>query len=70
LTKRPGSDRVHCAGLKVHQDCTWYIFTTGGLIVIDIYSLQLQIRVTMVGASRINTVLVGDDLPKLQTKQT
>ena len=38
---------------------------TSGLIVVDVDSLQLQIGVTVVCASGVNSVLVTDDLPEL-----
>ena len=38
---------------------------TGGLIVVDVDALQLQIGVAVVGAGGVNAVLVGDHLPEL-----
>jgi len=43
---------------------------TGGFIVVDVDSFQLKIRVAMVGASRVNTMLVRDHLPELHAQQT
>jgi hypothetical protein len=40
---------------------------TINLIVVDIDALQLEITVANVLAVRANAVLVGDDLPELQT---
>lgn len=40
---------------------------TRGFVVIYIDSLQLQIRVTMVGSSWVNAMLIGNDFPKLET---
>jgi len=31
---------------------------TGGLVVVDVDTLQLQVGVTVVGACRVNTMLV------------
>ena len=39
---------------------------TCGLIVIDIDALELQIGVAVVGAGRVDTVLVRDHLPELK----
>ena len=39
---------------------------TCGLVVVDVDSLQLEIGVTMVCASWVDTVLVGDHLPELE----
>ena len=38
---------------------------TGGLIVVDVDALQLQVRVAVVGTGGVNAVLVGDHLPEL-----
>ena len=38
---------------------------TGGLIVVDIDALQLQVRVAVVAAGWVNAMLVGDHLPEL-----
>ena len=38
-------------------------------IVVNIYSLQLQVRVPMVGSSRINSMLIRNHLPELENNQ-
>jgi len=38
---------------------------TGSLIVVDVDTLELQVRVTVVGACRVNSMLVWDHLPEL-----
>ena len=43
---------------------------TCGLIVVDIDALELQIRVAVVGAGRVDTVLVRDHLPELKSEVT
>lgn len=65
LTKRSRADRVHRPGLQVDQDRTRHVFTACRLVVVDIYSLQLQIRVAVIRARGIDPVLVRDHLPKL-----
>ncbi len=40
------------------------------LIVVDIDSLQLEIGVTMVCASWVDTVLIGDHLPELEQNKS
>ena len=67
LTERSGSDGVHSAGLEIHEDGAGDIAATGGFVVIDVDSLKLEIGVTVVAASWVNAVLVGDDLPELGT---
>ena len=41
---------------------------TGGLIVVDIDPLKLEVGVTVVGTSGVNTVLIRDDFPELEGK--
>lgn len=67
LTEGASSDRVHCSGFKIHEDGTRDISSTGGLVVVDIDSFKLKIGVSVVGTSRVNTMLVRDDLPELST---
>mmetsp|Transcript_100284 Transcript_100284/g.288094 ORF Transcript_100284/g.288094 Transcript_100284/m.288094 type:complete len:229 (+) Transcript_100284:449-1135(+) len=67
LTERPRADAVHGARLEIHEDCTRDIAATGGLVEVDINALQLQIGVSVVGSRRVDSVLVGDDFPKLRT---
>ena len=45
---------------------------TGSLVVVDVDALQLQVGVTMVGASWVDTMLVRYHLPELHknTKYT
>jgi hypothetical protein len=58
LSEWSRSDGVHGTWLKIDEDCTWYIFATGGFIVVNVDSLELEVRVTVVGTSGVNTVLV------------
>jgi len=65
LAERSGTDGVHGTGLKIHEDGTGDIATTGGLVEVHGDTLELEIGVTVVCAGGVNTVLVGDDLPEL-----
>mmetsp|Transcript_35215 Transcript_35215/g.52280 ORF Transcript_35215/g.52280 Transcript_35215/m.52280 type:complete len:402 (+) Transcript_35215:349-1554(+) len=67
LTERTSADAVHGARLQIHQDSSGDISSTSGLVVVDIDPLELQVGVTMVSASRVNAMLVGDDFPELGT---
>jgi hypothetical protein len=67
LTERSGSDGVHGSWLKIHKDGSWDVSSTSGFVVVDVDSLELEIGVTVVGTGRVNTVLVGDDLPEFGT---
>merc|ERR1712100_935715 len=65
LTEWTSTDGVHGAWLEIHKDGTWDVTATGGLVVVDVDSLELEVRVTVVGASWVNTVLIGDNFPEL-----
>ena len=67
LTKWSRSDRVHGARLQVHQHSSGHILATAGLVVVDVDSLQLEVAVSMIGSSGVNTMLIRDYLPELQT---
>ena len=66
LSERSGAYRVHGARLQVHQDGTGNVLAAGGLVVVDVDPFQLEVRVAMVGTSRVDTVLVRDDFPELE----
>merc|ERR1719440_116732 len=67
LTEWSSSDGVHGSWLKIHEDGSWDVSSTGGLVVVDVDSLELEIRITVVGTSWVNSVLVRDDLPEFGT---
>ena len=55
-------DGVHGTWFKINEDGPRDVLAAGGFVVVDVDSLQLQVRVAVVGTGRVNTVLVGDDL--------
>ena len=67
LTEWASTDRVHGAWLEVDKDGAWHVLATGGLVVVHVDALQLEVRVTLVGTGGVDAVLVGDDLPELGT---
>jgi len=67
LTEWSSSDGVHGSWFEIHEDGSWDVSSTSGLVVVDVDSLELEIRVTVVGTGWVNTVLVGDDFPEFGT---
>mmetsp|Transcript_13666 Transcript_13666/g.19951 ORF Transcript_13666/g.19951 Transcript_13666/m.19951 type:complete len:499 (-) Transcript_13666:33-1529(-) len=65
LAERSRADRVHGTGLKVHEDGAGDVASAGGLVVVDVDALELEVGVTVVGAGRVDAVLVRDDFPEL-----
>jgi hypothetical protein len=67
LTEWSSSDGVHGSWFEIHEDGSWDVSATGGLVVVDVDSLELEIRVTVVGTGWVNSVFVGDDFPEFGT---
>ncbi len=62
LTIRSRSDTVHGSGLQIHEHRTRHVSTTTGFVVVHIYSLQLQIWVSMVRSCRVDTMFIANHL--------
>ena len=58
------SDGVHGTGLQINKDSSGNVLSTGGLVVVHIDPLQLEIRVSVVGSGGVNTMFIRDDLKK------
>jgi hypothetical protein len=67
LTERSGSDGVHGSWLEIHEDGTRDITTSGGFVEVNVDSLELEIGVSVVGSSGIDSVFIRDDFPELGT---
>merc|ERR1712070_1297380 len=65
LTERTSADRVHGARLQVHQDSAGHVAAAGGLVVVDVDALELEVGVAVVGSGWVDAVLIGDHLPEL-----
>ncbi len=66
LSVGPRADRVHGAWLQVDEDSPGHVLSTRGLIVVDIDSLQLEVRVAIVSPSGVDAMLIRDDFPELE----
>ena len=62
LSERSRSDGVHGSGFQVHKDSTGDVFSSSGLVVVDIDPLELAIRISVVGSSGVDSMLVRDNL--------
>ena len=67
LAIRTSTNGVHRARLQIHQNGARDVSAAGRFIEIDIDALQLQIRITMIGASWVNAMLIRNHFPKLGT---
>ena len=65
LAEGARADRVHGARLEVHEDVAGHVAAAGRLVVVHVDALELEVRVAVVGAGRVDAVLVGDDLQNL-----
>ena len=64
LTVWSRSNTIHGTRLKIHKDGSWDISTSGGFVVVDIDSLELQVTISVVGSGWVNSVLVANDLKR------
>lgn len=60
------SYRVHGSRFQIDEDSSGDIFATGGFVVVNVDSLQLEVRITMVSSSGVNAMFVRDDFPELK----
>ena len=67
LTEWSSSDGVHGSWFEIHEDGSWDVSSTGGFVVVNVDSLELEIRVTVIGTGWVNSVFVGDDFPEFGT---
>ena len=58
LSEGSGTDGVHGSGLKIHEDGTGDITSAGGLVVVDVDALQLEVGVTVVGTGGVDAMLI------------
>ena len=64
LSEWSSSDGVHGTWLKIHQDGSWDVSSSGSFVIVNVDSLKLKIRVSVVGTSWVNSVFVRDDFPE------
>jgi len=67
LTEWSSSDGVHRSWLEIHEDSSWDESTTGSFVIVDVDSLKLEVRVTVIGTGWVDTVLIGDNFPEFGT---
>mmetsp|Transcript_13815 Transcript_13815/g.19360 ORF Transcript_13815/g.19360 Transcript_13815/m.19360 type:complete len:522 (-) Transcript_13815:92-1657(-) len=67
LTKGSSTDRVHGSRLKIHQNSTRNVAATGSFVVVNVDTLELEIGLSLIGTSRVDSMLIGNNFPKLGT---
>ena len=67
LAEGSGSDGVHGSRFKVHKNSSGDVSTPSGFVIVYVDHLELEVRVAVVGAGGVDSMLVGDDLPELCT---
>jgi len=55
---------------QVNKDGPWHVFASGGLVVVDVDTLQLEVGGSDVGAGGVDSMLVGNDLPELERNKS
>ena len=67
LSEWSSSDGVHCSWFEIHEDGSWDVSSSGGFVIVNVDSLELEIGITVIGTGWVNTMFVGDDLPEFGT---
>eukprot|EP00930_Biecheleria_cincta_P052326 TRINITY_DN3758_c0_g2_i3.p2 TRINITY_DN3758_c0_g2~~TRINITY_DN3758_c0_g2_i3.p2 ORF type:complete len:114 (-),score=11.81 TRINITY_DN3758_c0_g2_i3:17-358(-) len=65
LSERTSTNTVHGTWFQIHENCTRHISTAGSFVEIHIDAFKLKVRISMVCSCRVDTMLIGDDFPKL-----
>lgn len=65
LTEGSSSNRVHCSRLEIHKDSSGNESSSGSFIVVNVDSLELKVRVSVVGTGGVDSVLIRNNLPEL-----
>ena len=58
LTEGSGSDGVHGSGFEVHKDGSGDVSSSGGFVIVDVDPFELKVRVSVVGAGGVDSVLI------------
>jgi len=67
LTEWASSDGVHGSWFEIHKDGSGDETATSGFVIVDIDSLELEVRVTVIGTGWVDTVFIRDDFPEFGT---
>ena len=67
LSEGSGAHGVHGSGFQVHQDGSGNVSSSGGLVEVDVDSLQLEVGISVIGSGRVDSVLVGNNLPEFSS---
>ena len=67
LSERSGSHGVHGSGFQVHKDGSGNISSSSGFVEVHVDSFQLEVRISVIGSGRVNSVLVGNNLPEFSS---
>ena len=65
LAEGARADRVHGAGLEVHEDGARHVAAARRLVVVDVDALELEVGVSVVGSGGVDSVFVRDNFPEL-----
>jgi hypothetical protein len=64
---RSSSDGIHSSRFKINQDGSGDVLASSGFVVVDVDSFELEVRVSRVVSSGVDSVFVRDDFPELGT---
>mmetsp|Transcript_25584 Transcript_25584/g.35718 ORF Transcript_25584/g.35718 Transcript_25584/m.35718 type:complete len:398 (-) Transcript_25584:25-1218(-) len=61
------TDGVHSTRLEVHKDCARNVAASSCLIVVNVNTFELKVRLSLVSTSRVDSMLVGNYFPEFGT---
>jgi len=67
LTERTGTDGVHSTRFQIHQYGTGNITSSSSFVEVDVDTFQLEIGISVIGTSGINSMFISDDFPEFGT---
>ena len=67
LTEGTSTDGVHSTRFKIHQNCSWDVSSSCSFVEINIDSFELEVRVSVICTSGVDSVFVRDDFPEFSS---
>jgi hypothetical protein len=65
LSIRSSSDGIHGSRFEINKDGSRHVFASSGFVVVNVDSFQLEVRVSVVCSSGVDSMFVRDDFPEL-----
>lgn len=67
LTERTSPNGIHGSGFEIHKDSARHVASASRLVEVDVDPFELKVGVSVIGAGRVDAMLIRDDLPEFGT---